>query len=212
MKKKIISILLVLVLTMMTAVPALAAAPKVKRTEYEGNGVVDVDFTKKVSYKSAKVVVKDPSGKKMTVKIIEKDNDDISFKVSGIKAGVKYKYTISGVRVGKSGSFGKVSGSFKTPAAQASSNVSIKKVEYDRGDKEIEVVFSTKVQYKSLKVTVKDSSGKKVTVKRIEKDDDDLSIKVSGIKSGKKYTIQLSGVSVKGKNSYKTVSKTFTAK
>ncbi len=85
-------------------------------------------------------------------------------------------------------------------------------MEYDRGDKEIEVDFSTKVQYKSLKVTVKDSSGKKVTVKRIEKDDDDLSIKVSGIKSGKKYTIQLSGVSVKGKNSYKTVSKTFTAK
>ncbi len=212
MKKRMISILLVLVLTMMTAVPALAAAPKVRKTEYEGKGVIDVDFTKKVSYKDVKVIVKDPSGKKMTVKIIEKDDDDISFKVGGIKAGVKYTYTISGVRVGKSGSFGKVTGSFKTPAAASPANVQIKKVKYDRDDKEIEVDFSTKVQYKNLKVTVKASSGKKMTIKWIDRDDDDLSIKVSGIKSGKQYTIQLSGVSVKGKDSYQTVSKTFTAK
>ena len=209
MKKRMIAILLVLVLTVITALPAMAAAPKLKRTEYEGNGVVDVDFTKKVSYKSAKVVVKDPNGKKMSVKIIEKDDDNISFKVSGVKPGTKYKYTISGVRVGKSGSFGKVTGSFKTPVAPT--NVQIKSVKYDKSDKEIEVDFSTKVQYKNLKVTVKNSSGKKMTVKQIEKDDDELSVKVSGMKSGK-YAIQISGVSVKGEGSYQTISKTFTVK
>ena len=208
MKKRMIAILLVLVLSVLTAVPALASAPKVKKTEYEGNGVVDVDFSKKVSYKNAKVVVKDPSGQKMSVKIIEKDDDDILFRVSGVKAGTKYKYVISGVRVGKSGSFGKVSGSFKTPSY---ADVEINYVKYDREDKEIEVDFATKVQYKNLKVTVKDSSGKKVTVKWIDKDDDDLSIKVSGIKSGKKYAVQISGVSVKGKSNYQTVSKAFTA-
>lgn len=211
MKKRMISILLVLVLFAITALPALAAAPKVKKTEYEGNGVVDVDFAKKVSYKSAKVVVKDPSGQKMAVEIIEKDDDDISFKVSGIEAGTKYRYTISGVRAGKSGSFGKVTGSFKTPAAQGSADVQIKKVKYDRDDKEIEVDFSTKVQYKSLKITVENSSGKKMTVKRIDKDDDDLSFKVSGMKSGT-YTIKISGVSVKGASNYQTVSKTLTVK
>ena len=212
MKKRIIPILLVLVLTVMTAASALAAAPKVKKTEYEGNGVVDVDFTRKVSYKSAKVVVKDSGGKKMIVKIIEKDDDDISFRVIGIRAGVKYRYTISGVRAGKSGSFGKVSGSFRTPAARASSGVSVKKLEYDREDREIEIDFSTRVQYKNLKVTVMDSVGKKMTVKRVDRDDDDLSIRVSGIKPGQRYTIQLSGVSVKGRNSHKTVSVTFTAR
>lgn len=211
MKKRMFAILLVVVLTVLSAVPAMAAAPKVKKTEYEGSGIVDVDFTKKVSYKNVKVVVKNPSGKKMSVKILEKDNDDISFQVSGVKAGTKYKYTISGVRVGKSGSFGKVTGSFKTPSASDASNVTIKKVAYDREDKEIDVDFSTKVQYKSLKVTVVDASGKKMTVKLIDKDDDDLSVRVSGIKAGKKYAIQISGVSVKGKGNYQTVTKTFTA-
>ena len=52
MKKRMFAILLVVVLTVLSAVPAMAAAPKVKKTEYEGSGIVDVDFTKKVSYKN----------------------------------------------------------------------------------------------------------------------------------------------------------------
>lgn len=212
MKKRMFAILLALALTVMAALPAMAEAPKVRKTEYEGNGVVDVDFSKKVSYKSAKVVVKDPSGQKMSVKIIEKDDDDISFKVSGIKPGTKYKYTISGVRVGKSGSYGKATGSFKTPAASDATEVQIKKVKYDRDDREIEVDFTTKVQYKNLKVTVRNSDGEQMTVKGIDRDDDDLSFKVSGLKSGSAYTVQISGVSVRGKADYQTVSKTLTVK
>ena len=105
MKKRIVSLLLVVLLLTVSAVPALATAPKVKKVEYDGNGVVDVDFTtKNVRYKNAKVVVKDSSGKKLTARIIEKDNDEVSFKATGVKAGKKYTFTISGVRAGKSGS------------------------------------------------------------------------------------------------------------
>jgi len=208
MKKRLIAMLLAAVLLMACAVPALAAAPKVKKTEYEGNGVVEVDFTSKnVTYKNAKVVVKNAAGKALTAKIIEKDNDDISFKVTGLKAGSKYTYTISGVRAGKSGSFGKVSGSFKTP----SDVPKIKKVTYDAKDKELEIEFATKVQFNSLTVTVKDYSGGTLTVRNLEKGSDDLEMKVKGMVKGHTYMVTVSGVRVKGVGKYITVKKAFVA-
>lgn len=208
MKKRLIALLLAALLLALCAAPAMAAAPKIKETEYEDNGVVEVEFSaKKVTYKSAKVVVKDAAGKKLSVKILEKDSDDITFKVSGLKASSKYTYTISGVRAGKSGSYGSVSGSFKTPADAPT----VKKVKYDKKDKELEVEFATKVQCKGLKVTVTDESGKALTLKKIEKDSDEVEMKVSGMTKGKTYTVTVSGVRVKGKGSYVSVSKTFVA-
>ena len=72
--------------------------------------------------------------------------------------------------------------------------------------------FNRKVQYKSLKVTVKDSKGKSYTTKLREKDNDSLEIYVKGLKYGSKYTITVSGVRPSGSGSYGKVSKTFTAK
>jgi len=208
MMKRMMAMLLAAVLLVMCAAPAMAAAPKVKDVEYEGNGKVEVDFTtKKATYKNPKVVVKDADGKKLTAKIIEKDGDDVVFKVTGLKAGSKYTYTLSGVRAGKSGSYGKVSGSFKTP----SDKPKIKKVEYDKQDKDLEVEFATKVQFKGLKVTVADKDGNALTVKKIEKGNDDVEMKVTGMKKGQTYTVTVAGVRVKGKGSYVSVKKTFVA-
>lgn len=208
MKKRIVSMLLAVLMLVVCAVPAMAAAPKVQKTEYEGNGLVEVDFTtENVQYKNAKVTVKDSAGKKLTVSIREKDNDSIIFKVSGLKASSKYSYTVSGVRAGKSGSYGKVTGSFKTP----SDKPTIKKVIYDPADKELEVDFATKVQFKNLKVTVEDAAGKKLAVRNIVKDSDDLDMNVSGMVVGQSYTVTVSGVRVKGVGSYVTVSKKFVA-
>ena len=208
MKKRIVSLLLAVMLLTLCAVPALAAAPKVKKIEYEGNGVVEVDFTtKNVRYKSARVVVKDSAGKKLTARILEKDNDDISFKVTGLKAGRKYRFTISGVRAGRSGSYGTVKGSFKTP----SNKPTIKEVEFDARHDNLEIDFATAVQYRNLKVTVKDAAGKKLSVWNIEKDPDELDMDIDGMISGKKYTVTVSGVRVKGVGSYTSVSKTFVA-
>lgn len=208
MKKRIISLLLAVMLLTLCAVPALAAAPKVKKVECEGNGVVEVDFTtKNVRYKSARVVVKDSAGKKLTVRILEKDTDDISFKVTGLKAGKKYSFTISGVRAGRSGSYGTVKGTFKTP----SNKPAIKKVKFDAQHDNLEIDFATVVQYKNLKVTVKNAAGKELSVWNIEKDPDELDMDIDGMISGKKYTVTVSGVRVKGVGSYTSVSKTFTA-
>ena len=211
MKKRFFAVLLVVAILLSVSLPAFAASAKIKKTEYEGNGFVDVDFKKNVQYKNVKVTVKDSSGKSYSASIQEKDNDDLTFYVKDIKAGTKYSYTISGIRAGKSGSYGKVSGSFKTPGSPSTQSVAIKKVDFDADDREIEVEFTTKVQFKSAKVTVKDSSGKSYTTKIRKKGDDDIEVYVKGMKNGKEYTVTVSGVRVKGSGSYTSVSKTFTA-
>ena len=44
MKKRLMAMLLAAVLLVLCAAPAMAKAPKAKKTEYEGNGVVEVEF------------------------------------------------------------------------------------------------------------------------------------------------------------------------
>ena len=73
MKKRLISMILVLAAMLALAVPALAAAPIVKETEYEGSGYVDVDFTGRVSYKNVKVTVKNAAGKSLSAQITDKE-------------------------------------------------------------------------------------------------------------------------------------------
>lgn len=207
MRNKLIAMLLTVTLLAMALSSAMAAAPKVKGTGYEGNGVVEVEFrTENVRYKCVKVVVKNAAGKALPVKILELDDDEITFKVSGFKAGAKYCYTVSGVRAGKSGSYGSVRGCFRVPAKPM-----IKKAAYDRKDREIEVDFAAKVQYKNLEVTVKDAKGNAVKVKGLEKDDDDLDVKVPDLIAGEKYTVTVKGVRAKGQGSYITLRKTFVA-
>ena len=208
MKKRIVSLLLAMLLMLMCAVPAMAAAPVIKKTEYEGNGLVEVDFTtKNVRYKNARVVVKDSAGKRLTVKILEKDSDDIIFKVAGLKANKKYTYTISGVRTGKTGAYGSVKGSFRTP----SNKPVVAKVAFDPAHDDLEIEFATKVQFKKLKVTITAADGDELGIYNLEKDVDELEMDVEGMIAGQEYTITVSGVRVKGVGSYTRVSKTFVA-
>lgn len=180
----------------------------IEETEYEGSGYVEVDFKRNVQYKNAKVYVKDSSGKSYKASIKKRDSDDLTFYVKSIKAGKKYTYTISGVRAGRSGSYKKVSGKFSVPAKN---KVSIKSIDYDHDDRELEVEFARKVQYKSTKVSVKDSTGKSYSVKILEKDSDSLELRVKGLKLGKRYTVKVSGVRSGGSGSYTSASRTFTA-
>ena len=208
MMKRSLSLLLAVLLLTLCAVPALAAAPKVQRTEYEGNGIVEVEFTtENVRYKGAKVVVKDSAGKKLTATIREKDSDSITFKVKGVKAGKKYSYTISGVRKGNSGSYGKVKGTFTVPSGK----LAIKEIVFDPAYDSLEVEFTTPVQFKNLKVTIEDEYGDELPVTNLETFPDELEMDVEGMEDGETYTITISGVRVKGKGSYTSVSQRFMA-
>lgn len=206
--KKWIAILLALALLALNTMPALAAAAAIKKVEYEGSGYVEVDFKKNVKYKNAKVSVVDSDGKSYKVSIKEKDKDDLTFKVSSIAAGKTYGFVISGVRAGKSGSYGSVKGTFSVPEAK---KLAIKELDYDRGDRELEIDFTTKVQYKGLKVQVKDASGKSYSVKIREKDSKGVEVRISGLEKGVTYGVKISGVCVKGSGSYGSVVGSFTA-
>lgn len=213
--KKLFSLLLVTAALVAAALPALAASAAIKKTEYEGSGRVDVDFRSRVQYSNPKVTVRDSSGKTYTAHITERDSDDLTFKAVGISSGKTYTYTISGIRAGSSGSYGRVSGTFKTPGSSGSSakKLSIKSLDYDADDRELEIEFSSRVQYNNLRVRVTDSTGaKSYTVRILEKDNDSIDIRVSGLRSGQKYTVKVAGVRAGSSGSYGGVSKSFTAR
>lgn len=200
--------LMITIWAIVAAVPAFAA-PKVKKAEYEGKGRVEVDFNSKVKYKNVKVTVKDNKGATYSTTINEKDDDDLTFTIKNFKTGRTYTYTISGVKKNNESSYGKVTGKVTIPTPTTTPKV--KEVDYDKGDREVEFEFTTRVQWKGTKVTITDGSKNYVT--RIkEKDSDSIEVKVSKLTIGKKYTYKISGVRIKGANSYKTISGTFIAR
>lgn len=211
MKKKMRALLCTLMIMLWitaTAIPAMAS-PKIKEAEYEGNGRVEVDFKSKVKYKNVKVTVTDSAGKTYSTKINKKDSDDLTFTINGFKKGVTYTYKISGVKKKSEKNYSQVTGKIAIPAAAAAP--AVKKIDYDRGDREVEFKFKTKVQWKAPKVTITD--GKVNYVTRIkERDNDEIEVKVKKLTKGKKYTYTITGVRVKGNSAYTTVTGTFTAK
>ena len=206
--RRMLATLMIMVWATIAAVPAFAA-PKVRKAEYEGKGRVEVDFNSKVSYKNAKVTVKDNKGAGYRTTINEKDNDDLTFTIKKFKTGRTYTYTISDVKKSGEKSYGTVTGKVTIPAPTTTPK--IKEVDYDKNDREVEFDFAAKVQWKGAKVTITDGSKNYVT-RIIEKDKDSIEVKVSKLTIGKKYTYKISGVRVNGANSYKTISGTFIAR
>ncbi len=184
------------------------AKPDIEDIEYKSGGRVEVDFWSKVSYKSPKVTVKDSSGKSYSVRITDRDNDEIDFKVNKIANGKTYTFKITGIKTRGASKYTSVTGKFATPKT---ASVTIKDIEYDAEDRELSVDFAQRVKYKNPKATIKDSSGKVYSSRIVERDSDDMEIRVNGLKVGSRYTVYISGVSNRDANSYKTVSKTFIA-
>ena len=135
MLKRLCAFLLALVTVLGMTGMVSAASAEIEETEYEGLGKVDVEFFDDMEFKNLKVTVTDPDGNKLDTTIIGKDEDSIDFKVTGLKPSTKYIYKISKVRVLGTSTWKTVKGSFKTPAQE----LGIKKVTYDREDKELDV-------------------------------------------------------------------------
>ncbi len=211
MKKNMIRTLAaIFILTCMFAMTASAAA-QIKKVKYEGNGKVDVDFSSKVKYKNVKVTVKDAKGVKVSTVIVDKDKDDLEFRMTGFKQGKTYTFTISGIKKRGEKAFGSVKGTVKVPkASKAKGSIKIKEIDYDHEDMDVDIEFSVKVQWKNPKVTITD--GKNQYVVRItDKDHDDMEIKVTKLTPGKTYTYKISGIRRKGETAYTTISGTFVA-
>lgn len=209
MKRRIIAALIALTTVLPAAQPALAATASVKKTEYEGAGRVEIDFRRDVQYKNLKLTVKDSTGKTYAARILQRDEDDLTFQVQNIQPGMKYAYSLSGVRAGRSGKYGKVSGKFSVPSAKPTTPLAVKRAVYDAGDRELDLDFNQKVSYKNLKVKVKDSTGKSYSVRSIDRDDDGLNFRISNIAAGRSYTYTITGIRAGKSGSYGTLKGSF---
>lgn len=198
---------MMLALGLAAAPVSAASAPTIEKTSYEGKGKVEVDFYGDVSYSDTSVTVEDTSGKSYTTSILERGDDDLTFKIKSYKNGKTYKFTINGIRQGYSGDYTSVSGKVKIPA---SNKVVIKDVDYDNEDREVDIEFKGKVKYKNLKVKIT-RNGKNYAGRIISRDNDSVEVKVSGMSYGKTYKCTVSGVRNADGTKYRTVSKSFKA-
>ena len=114
-----IVMLLIAIMILGSTVSVFASAPKIKKVEYEGKGKVEVDFAKKVSYKNVKVTVTDTQGNKYTATIVDKDKDDLTFKIKKYKTGRTYNFKITGVKVRGTSKYGTVKGTVTIPKPAA---------------------------------------------------------------------------------------------
>lgn len=176
------------------AFAATSTKPAIEKVEYEGNGRVDVDFIGKVAYDDVKVSVNDSSGKIYSASVLEMDDDELDFVVSGIQPGTKYGFIISGVGA-YNGDYSNVAGSFETRSS-TSSAIEIEKIKYSGGKVEVDF-YSDNVRYKNAKVTVYDTAGKEYSAKIVERDSDEIDFTVSGLAAGT-YTFKISGIYTKG--------------
>lgn len=209
-RKSILTGMITMLMLLVGTLPVLAAsgAPGVDEWKYKGKNKIEVEFKQDVRYKKAKVKVTDSKGKSYKTSIVKKDEDDITFKVTGLKKGKTYTYKISGIRKEGASKYTSVKGTFRIPK---DSKPVIEDVEYDSEDREVNFDFKGTVKWKKAKVTVKDSKGKNYVTRILEKDNDSIEVRVKKLTVGKKYTYKITGVAQKGSSSYKTVSGSFTA-
>ena len=217
MKKIIVTLLLAALV--LAAVPALAQnaftaadggiVPTIQYTTYEGFGFVEVDFLQDVNYENPTVSVTDAAGAPVTAAIVQLDDDDLTFQITDFAADATYNFTISGVRVGRNGSYTSVSGSFTVPLEGAAV---IKKVEYDRDDREIDIEFAALVQYEAPTVQVIAADGTPINATIYEWDEDSIEARLeSPLNIGSEYMVTVTGVRAAQDTAFGTASLTFTA-
>lgn len=199
--------LLAWVLTLALALPGLTAlaAPEIESVEVKNNGRIEVEFHRDVRYKNATVSLKDAGGNSVPARITKKDDDELTFKPDALIEGMRYTFTLSGIRARGDSAYTSVTGSFVAPTI---SKPSIKSVEYE-GRGRFEVDFYARVQYKRAKVTVVDESGKSYKARITEKDRDDMTVRVTGLKPGGRYAFTISGIRAYGVGRYGSITGTF---
>lgn len=205
--KKMISVILVALLLTLSAA-AFAETPVIEKIEYEGNGYIELDFLHDVEYQSPSVSVTNGSGESFSASILELDDDDMTIRVDGMVKGQNYTVTVTGIRSGRSGEFETIRGEISLPEEGVPA---IQSVEYDRKDRELDIDFMERVDYQNLSVEVTDLNGNLYEVELHETDSDSIELWVSGLTEGQTYLVKVSGVSLRGMNSYQTVTQEFVA-
>jgi len=214
--KKLLAIVIAAVLL---AIPALAASeffatepaaePSFFRAEYEGNGRVEIEFKRDMSYQNLSVEVLNPFGQPEDVTLIEVDDDDLTFSVADVRDETTYTFTVSGIREGRTGDFGAITGQFTTPGPD---DVVITELEGDVEDGEIEIDFLGRVRYDNPAVTVTRADGTALDARITDRENDSIELRVSGLTRGEEYTVTVTGVAPQDSGVFGSVTRTFIAR
>ena len=192
-----------------TAAAADAALPTVEKTVYKGFGYVEVDFVQDVNYENPTVSVTDAAGSAVEAVIVSLDDDDLTFQITGFAADADYSFAVSGVRVGRSGAYGDVTGTFTVPPEGAAV---IQKVEYDEDDREIDIEFSALTQYEAPSVQVVAADGTVITATVRDWDEDSIDARLDApLTLGAEYTLTVTGVRASADAQFGTAETSFTA-
>lgn len=193
--------------TKFTSTTKTTSKINVKSVEYDyddNDDSIEIDFANNIQLNSsAKATVKDGSGKSYKTFIEDLDNNEIDLDVAGLKAGKDYTVEITGIKKANASKYGTLAVKFSIP--KASTNL-VKEVEFDNEDDEVSFDFRNNVTYNNVKVSITNNKGTK-TYKTtiIEKDNDELSVRVKGLTEGKTYKYTISGVTEKASGSSKTL-------
>lgn len=135
--------------------------------------------------------------------------ESISLDVDGLTAGRSYTVTISDIKNSFASKYGTLTVKFSIPKA---SSISVKEVSYDYKDREVTFDFNQDVTYKNAKVVITNEDGsRKYKTGIVEREDDELTIRVKGLKYGRTYMYTITGVKGLGASSSQTISGSFIA-
>jgi len=196
MKKGIFVIITAALLAAVMLVVAVAEGldSNIKRTEYEGNGVVEVDFIVDVRYQDLRLAVSDSAGNAVVAEIINVDDDDIKFRIENPVPGETYDFSFSGIRTRRMKEEINASGSVRIPLE---GEVTVRRVEYDN-DGEIEISFFGAADLSNAAATVTSALGESYEVVITERERDGVEGRVKGLEYGGIYTLTVSGVGANG--------------
>lgn len=209
-------------ITVKVKVPAQKKTPKaaVKKVEVDQDNddhdkyktEIEIKFASRVNWSSyAKITsVTDSTGKSYTGFLNDLDDDECEVYIRNLKYGRTYTIKISGVRAKGASSYETITVKVKVPAQKKTSKVAVKKVEVDDDDRyptDVDIEFTSKVTWSSNAkvISVKDSNGRACTGILMDTDDDECEVYIKNLKSGRTYTIQISGVKARGASSYETI-------
>lgn len=204
--KKLIAMIVLTALVL--ALPAFAAAPVVEQVKYRGSGIVEIEFTRDVSYENLTVTAADMFGAEANVTVLERDDDELDLRLENPQFEMQYTLTVSGVREGYGGSYETITADFTTPAENA---LFISEIDVDLEDREVDIDFLGRVEYENLAVTVTDENGNALETKIIERDGDGLELRVKGLEYGKEYEVTVTGAGLRGSGLFDGASADFIA-
>lgn len=170
---------------------------------------IEIDFLKNMKLKStAAITVKDSQGTSYKTSVHEHDRDDLSLSVAGMKAGKTYTVKIKGIKNATASKYGTLTIKFSVPKK----STAVKSVEYDADDREVSFDFTNRVSYNNPKVVITSKDGaKNYTATIVEKDNDELTVRVKGLTYGKTYSYKITGVGANASSTSKTLQGTFVA-